>query len=683
MTLTDLVKRVQRAFADNPDRSFTARQMYRYLGEKKDQEKAAIRQILLDMETQGLLKDIKDGKYKSVAPPPSHHNSNGKNNRPHDDRDDDKPSAIVGTLIMTNSGGVVCALNDKQIRDNIIVRTANLHGAKDGDKVVVEITHQGTARRLPEGVVTQVIGQAGENDTEMHAILAEYGLPYSYPEELENSASFIVDGITEEEISSRHDMRDRLTFTIDPADAKDFDDALSFEMQTNSDGSKLYEIGIHIADVTFYVMPGTPLDREAYKRGTSVYLVDRTVPMLPEHLSNGICSLRPDEDKLCFSVVFHIDDNAKVKDYKIERTVIRSNRRYNYEEVQTILDSHAAADSAHTSQTEEPEPLVTALLTLNRIAGILREQRFAKGAVQFDREEMRFVLDDKGKPTGVYTHRATPANNLIEEFMLLANRTVAEHVNIRKRTDMEDREFIYRVHDVPDPEKLESLSKFIQRFGYHFKAQSSRRETITKNINNLLLSARGKTEQNLIELLAIRAMAKAEYSTDNIGHYGLAFRYYTHFTSPIRRYPDMIAHRLLSQYVLGTKRCNPAPYERDLETACEHCSSREQVAAQAERASVKYKQAEFLQDKIGQVFDGHISGVTEYGLYVELDESHCEGMVPIRFVFPHDFAIFNADEYCIMGERSGQTYRIGDSIRVSIVSTDLNRKQIDLAIADN
>ncbi|MBQ7210107.1 MAG: ribonuclease R [Paludibacteraceae bacterium] len=674
MTLTDLVKRVQRAFADNPDRSFTARQMYRYLGEHKDHEKAAIRQILIDMEAQGLLKDVKDGKYRLSDKQQA--NSTPKNTETSD------IAAIVGTLILTNTGGIVCSLNDKQIRDNIIIRAANLNGAADGDKVVVELTRNGTARRLPEGRIVDVLGQAGDNDTEMHAILSEYGLPYSYPEELEQAASYIEAGITEKEIERRHDMRERLCFTIDPADAKDFDDALSFEAQTDNEGKPVYEVGIHIADVTHYVMPGTPLDKEAYHRGTSVYLVDRTVPMLPEHLSNGICSLRPDEDKLCFSVVFLIDDTARVKSYKIEQTVIRSCRRYNYEEVQNILDEHSAASDEATAKNTEP--LTFALLTLNRLAGIMRQQRFEHGAINFEREEMRFRLDEKGKPIGVYTHHATQANNLIEEFMLLANRTVAEHVNRKSENDdkqTSNREFIYRIHDLPDPEKLLSLSKFVRRFGYNMKP-SSRSTSTAKQMNKLLKDISGKPEQNLVETLTLRSMAKAAYSTDNIGHYGLAFRFYTHFTSPIRRYPDMIAHRLLKQYVLGSKRCNPAPYEHELEDACTHCSDREQLAATAERASIKYKQAEYMQDKIGQVFDGHISGVTEHGIFVELDDTHCEGFVPIRFLFPNDFAVFNEDEYCITGERTGKSLRLGDALKVSIVSTDLIRKQIDMALAD-
>lgn len=674
MTLTDLVKRVQRAFADNPDRSFTARQMYRYLGEHKDHEKAAIRQILIDMEAQGLLKDVKDGKYRLSDKQQA--NSTKKNTETSD------IAAIVGTLILTNTGGIVCSLNDKQIRDNIIIRAANLNGATDGDKVVVELTHNGTARRLPEGRIVEVLGQAGDNETEMHAILSEYGLPYSYPEELEQAASYIEAGITEKEIERRHDMRERLCFTIDPADAKDFDDALSFKAQTDNEGKPVYEVGIHIADVTHYVMPGTPLDKEAYHRGTSVYLVDRTVPMLPEHLSNGICSLRPDEDKLCFSVVFLIDDTARVKSYKIEQTVIRSSRRYNYEEVQNILDDHSAANDEATANNTEP--LTFALLTLNRLAGIMRRQRFEHGAINFEREEMRFRLDEKGKPIGVYTHHATQANNLIEEFMLLANRTVAEHVNRKSENDdkqTSNREFIYRIHDLPDPEKLLSLSKFVRRFGYNMKP-SSRSTSTAKQMNRLLKDISGKPEQNLVETLTLRSMAKAAYSTDNIGHYGLAFRFYTHFTSPIRRYPDMIAHRLLKQYVLGSKRCNPAPYERELEDACTHCSDREQLAATAERASIKYKQAEYMQDKIGQVFDGHISGVTEHGIFVELDDTHCEGFVPIRFLFRNDFAVFNEDEYCITGERTGKSLRLGDALRVSIVSTDLIRKQIDMALAD-
>ncbi len=680
--LTIFVRRVQRAFADNPERKFTARQMYKYLGIKQDRDKALVRQILVDMASQGLLREVREGKYEAVETAAASQHKRGKAPAT---ADDTTPEVVTGTLILTSHGGVVCSLSDKQIRDNIIVRQADLHGAHDGDKVSVVVTRQGTARRLPEGRVLEVLGKAGDNDTEMHAILAEFGLPYAYPEQLEDEANTIADGVTNDELHQRHDMRERLTFTIDPADAKDFDDALSFEVIAKPDSdadaeanpkNAIYEVGVHIADVTYYVKPATELDREAYRRATSVYLVDRTIPMLPERLSNELCSLREGEEKLCMSVIMQLDEQAHVLEQKICRTVIRSDRRFNYEQVQDILSG---------KQSDPSAAMQNALLKLNDLAKQLRRQRIQNGALEFDREEMRFRLDDNGKPLSVYLKRATDANNLIEEFMLLANKLVAQTLsnatkNVGKNTIAEA---VYRIHDIPDPDKLNSLSKFIRRFGYNLKTQSTRQQTITKNINALLSSVQGKPEATLVETLTIRSMAKAVYSTDNIGHYGLAFRHYTHFTSPIRRYPDMIVHRLLEQVLFGKARYNPAPYETDLETACQHCSEREQTAAAAERASIKYKQAEFLHDKIGVEFDGHISGVTEYGLYVQLDENHCEGMIPIRFVFDNDYAMFLEDEYCIEGERLKKRYQLGDAVRVTIVDTNMEKKQIDLALVSS
>ena len=719
--VTTLIRRVQQAFADNTERSFTARQMYKYIGVKQDRDKAIVKKALADMEEQGLLKQIKEGKYRptelfSESRKPTADIRKTPDGMPRtirplhntDDLELDMPDTIIGTFLMTNHGGIVCGLSDKQIRDNVVVRREFTGGATDGDKVVVRLTRRGTARRLPEGQVVEVLGKAGDNDTEMHAILSEYGLPYSYPEELEQAADLIAADLTNEEFAQRTDMRDRLTFTIDPADAKDFDDALSLRVESRESNipaeltdfrtddnrlsaqsaenkseiesqKTLYEIGVHIADVTHYVRPGTELDHEAYRRGTSVYLVDRTIPMLPEHISNELCSLRPDEDKLCFSVVFTIDANATVLSHRIVRTVIRSDRRLNYDEAQQVIDGNA--DGLNLS-----DDMQNAILTLNRLAKILRQKRMDAGALEFDREEMRFNIDEQGRPISVYTRRQTDANNLIEEFMLLANRTVAETMSrLIGESNVESekskvKEFVYRIHDLPDPDRLNSLSKFIRRFGYNLKTQSSRSQTITKNLNAVLRQAKGKTEENLIELLTVRTMAKAVYSTDNIGHYGLAFRHYTHFTSPIRRYPDMMVHRLLEQALLGAQRYNPAPYERELEYACRHCSEREQVATLAERASVRYKQAEFLQDKIGQEFAGHVSSVSEYGLHVQLDDNHCEGMVPIRFVFPNDYAMFLEDEYCIEGERSKKRYSLGDAVRVKVVSCDLDRKLIDFAL---
>ncbi len=667
------VRRIQHAFRENTDRSFTCRQMYKHLGIKDDQGKQMVRKIMQEMAAQGVLREIKEGKYRLD---PDY--AETQQDRHGDRLTDQEQQPIIGTIILTNTGGIVCGISDKNMRDNVLVRATHLHGARDGEKVVVRLLRAGTGRRLPEGEVVERLGQAGDNDTEMHAILTEYGLPYSYPEELEQQANLIDDDINAKELSRREDFRDRLTFTIDPKDAKDFDDALSFRLLTEpseptpntepttdptEQEKQIYEVGVHIADVTHYVAAGSDIDKEAYHRGTSIYLVDRTIPMLPEHLSNELCSLRADEDKLCMSVIFMLDDQAHVLQQRIRQTVIRSSRRFNYDEVQERLTQ---------PEQEANEQLRTALTTLNRLAQTLRRQRFDKGAIRFEREEMRFQIDEQGKPVSVFLREQTDANNLIEEFMLLANKTVAE--------TMKQKEFVYRIHDVPDPDKLESLGRFIQRFGYRFKAQSTRKETITKNINLLLSQAQGKAEQNLIETLTIRSMAKACYSTENIGHYGLAFRYYTHFTSPIRRYPDMMVHRLLRQALFEEKKNTVAVFAKDLEEACDHCSKTEQTAQQAERASVKYKQAEFLQDKIGLVFDGHISGVTEHGLYVQLDDNFCEGFVPLRFIFSNDYAVYDEDNYCIYGERTTTKYTLGDSVVVRIIDVNLDRKQVDLQI---
>lgn len=589
-----------------------------------------------------------------------------------------RPDTFVGRLEFVRRGGIVY-IDSKFLKDNIIVPTPYLSGAQEGDKVVVKLLYPERvyARKkatgaMPEGEVIDVLGKDGDNDTEMHAILAEYGLPYSYPEDIAQAAEKIDAGITPEEVKKRRDMRDVLTLTIDPRDAKDFDDAISFRVLENG----LYEVGVHIADVTHYVQPNTIIDEEGYKRGTSVYLVDRTIPMLPEHLSNGICSLRPNEEKLTYSVVFEMDEDAVVKKYDICRTVICSNRRYCYEEAQAIIEEKSdTGDIGDRKKTVTgiEAALEEALWKLDTLAKKLREKRFEKGAIAFDREEVKFEIDETGKPISVYFKTSEDANKLIEEFMLLANRTVATFVGREQK-----KAFVYRVHDLPDPDKLKNLSTFIKRFGYNLKTSSTRKETVSKNINSLLNSVQGKTEQNLIETVAVRAMAKAVYTTDNIGHYGLAFPYYTHFTSPIRRYPDMMVHRLLASYAAG----KAGPDESALEDKCKHCSNREQLAASAERASIKYKQVEFMQDHLGKEYEGVISGVTEWGVYVEITENKCEGLVPIRDLQPQDYYNYYDKEFCVRGERTGKTFQLGDVVWVRVERADLQKRQLDFSLVE-
>ena len=551
--------------------------------------------------------------------------------------------------------------DSKILANDIFISKNKLRGAKDGQKVVVKIIQWPEKANNPEGEVIDILGDAGDNTTEMHAILAEFRLPYLYPEKVEKAAAKIPTEITEKEIGLREDFRKTLTFTIDPKDAKDFDDALSVRKLKNGN----WEIGVHIADVTYYVKQGGVIDKEAAERATSIYLVDRTIPMLPESLSNGLCSLRPMEDKLCFSVVFEMTRTAEVKDYRIVRTVIRSNRRFTYEEAQAIIENKDAAG-------QDESKISDAVLTLDQLAKLLREKRFKNGAINFDRFEVKFDIDENGKPLRVFFKEAQDSNKLVEEFMLLANRYVAETIG-KAAKGKKPKAFVYRVHDLPNPEKLSDFAEFIRRFGYKLKDKGSDSE-ISKSINHLLDEVQGKREQTLVETLAVRSMAKATYTTHNIGHYGLAFKFYTHFTSPIRRYPDMLVHRLLERYLSGGRSVN----EQALEKECKHCSTMESLASNAERTSIKYKQVEFMSDKVGMIFDGVISGVTEWGLYVELSDNACEGMVPIRDL-ADDYYEFDEKTYSLVGTRKKQRYRLGDPMKIKVVKANLERKQLDFA----
>ena len=538
--------------------------------------------------------------------------------------------------------------------NDIFIPKDMLKGGKNGDKAVVKLLEWPMESKNPVGKVIDILGKSGENDTEMNAILAEYGLPYVYPAAVEEAANRLSNDIPAEEIAKRADFRNVTTFTIDPVDAKDFDDALSIRPV----GEGLWEIGIHIADVSYYVTEGSIIDKEAFKRATSIYLVDRTIPMLPEHLCNFLCSLRPNEEKLAYSVIFTMNEKAEVKKFEITRAVIKSNRRFTYEEVQEIIEKG------------EGEYLAE-ITILNKLAQKMREKRFTAGAIDFQQAQVHFRLDDNGKPLSVYFSESNESHQLIEEFMLLANRTVAEKIG-RKTPNSNPKTFVYRIHDEPNPEKLSMLSKFVTKLGYKMRSGSGR-TTSANALNSLLKEVHGSKEQNVIEQISLRTMQKARYSTGNIGHYGLAFKYYTHFTSPIRRYPDLLVHRLLDRYLtLGARSVSQPKYE-DL---CEHCSAQEQVAANAERASIKYKQVEFMSEHIGEEYDAVISGVTEWGMYAEINDNKCEGMIPMR-TLQDDYYEFDDANYCIIGRRHKRKFTIGDAVRIRIVRANLDRKQLD------
>jgi len=702
LTSKELTKRIVNLFNAFPKEIMNYKQVSAEVGATSEVNKQRVAGILGSLSSEDFLTQVDRGKYKlnglgTLAVGKFERRSNGKNSFIPEDggnsifvaernsmhaMDGDKvkvqvlakrkgrtPEAEVIEIIERKEHTFVGVLeigkhnafvvtDSKLLANDIFIPKNKFNGAKDGQKVVVKITEWPERANNPVGEIIDVLGAPGENQTEMHAILADFGLPYKYPEKVEKAAEKIPVEITPEEIKSREDFRSVPTFTIDPKDAKDFDDALSVRKLKNGN----WEIGVHIADVTFYVKPGSIIDKEAYDRATSIYLVDRTIPMLPETLSNNLCSLRPHEDKLCFSTIVELTDTAEVKNYRMVRTVINSDRRFDYDEAQQIIE---------TGEGDLKEEI----LNLDRLAKILREKRYKAGAINFDRNEVKVEVDENGKPLRVYFAEAKDSNKLIEEFMLLANRLVAEHIG-KVGKGKQAKTFVYRIHDLPNPEKLSNFSEFIRRFGYKLKDKGSETE-ISKSINDLLDKVQGKKEQNMIETLAIRSMAKAVYSTQNIGHYGLAFKYYTHFTSPIRRYPDMMVHRLMERYLSGGRSVN----EQQTEEACKHCSNMESLAVNAERNSIKYKQVEFMADKVGMIFDGVISGVTEWGLYVELSETACEGMLPIRDLVD-DFYEYDEKTYSLIGTRKKHRYCLGDPLRIKVVKANLERRQLDFTLAE-
>ncbi len=703
----ELRQLIQGLFFNNPKRTFNYKQVSALLEVKKKTGRQQVQIILNELFESGYLNEVASGKYKllsrgstitgvvdmtasgSAFVIPDEDVEGGdifipRNNMNHALHGDQvkvfmharrrnrqpegeiieilkrKRETFVGVMQISR-GLAFLVVDDRIMPHDIFIPGKALNDAKDGQKAIARIVEWPERAKNPIGEVIDVLGDIGDNQTEMHAILAEFNLPYKYPQEVIDEAETINAEISEDEISKRRDFRKVTTFTIDPVDAKDFDDALSIQKLDNGN----WEVGVHIADVTHYVQPKTLLEKEAYERATSVYLVDRVVPMLPERLSNFICSLRPDEEKLCFSAVFEMDDKAEIKNSWFGRTVIYSDRRFTYEEAQEIIESGKG-------------DLADEILTLDKLAKQLRDERFRTGSVGFERTEVRFNIDEDGKPLSVYFKEPKDANKLIEEFMLLANKKVAQLIG-KKEMDKGRRghakTFVYRIHDVPNPDKFDSFATFVRKFGYEALPKGA--ETISSSLNRLLTEVQGKSEQNMIETLAIRTMAKAVYSTHNIGHYGLAFKHYTHFTSPIRRYPDMMVHRLLQRYLDGGRSVNEETYEE----MCEHSSDMEQRAADAERASIKYKQVEFMKEHIGQEFDGVVSGVTEWGLYVEINENKCEGMIPIRDL-DDDYYHFDEDNYCLIGRKYNRSYQLGDQLKIVIANANLERKQLDFALAD-
>ena len=697
-----LKNKITGLFSNNPARTWNHKQVAGLLNMTGKEEKKEIEKVLKELKKEAKLEEIRPGKYKFrsrsgfitgtvdmtaygnayvvsdeleedvyVSEANLHHALNGDKvkvylfARRRDRRLEGevveilerKRKTFVGVVAVTGHYAFLVPDN-RQMPYDIFIPRSKLNGAKNGQKAIARITKWPEKVKNPFGEIVEVLGNAGEHETEIHAILAEFELPAKFTPEIEQAAKSIPDRITKKDLEGRRDFRRVTTFTIDPADAKDFDDALSIRFL--NDGN--VEVGIHIADVTHYVRPGTVLEREAYDRATSVYLVDRVVPMLPEHLSNGVCSLNPREDKLTFSAVFKMNADARVVDSWFGKTVINSDRRFAYEEAQEIIE-------------KKKGDLSKEILTLHRLAQILRKRRFQQGSLDIERVEVKFDIDEKGTPLGVFFKVSQEANQLIEEFMLLANRQVAELVGKRMSGGGKKKVFVYRVHDKPKEDKLESFTRIAAKLGYEVHAES--RKALSQSMNRLIKQVVGKPEQNLIETLALRAMAKAVYTTKNIGHYGLAFDFYTHFTSPIRRYPDMMVHRLLEHYLQGGKPVD----EEEYEGKCRHTSEMERKAIDAERASIKYKQVEYLADKVGHVYDGIIAGVTDWGIYVEINENKCEGMIPIREL-NDDFYELDEENYTIIGRRKGRRFQLGDPIRVEIYRVNLEKRQLDLLLAE-
>jgi len=709
----EMSNRLLGVFSSNPKRNLNYKQASKLLGVKDDGKRMLIASVLNELKNEGSLEEVSTGKYrlKSRAgyligkieltqagygflitdeleedvfiPRNMLHNAldedlvkvyvypRRKNSRRMEGEVvnilERSKTSFVGTLDISDQFAFLVT-NTKKMPYDLFIPLDKLKGAKNGQKAIAKITDWPQNVKNPFGEIVEVLGNPGENDVEMHAILAEFDLPNRFPKEVEDAAEKISDKIPQSEYKSRRDFRKVPTFTIDPHDAKDFDDALSLQKFDNGN----WEVGVHIADVSYYVDRKGILDEEAYDRATSVYLVDRVIPMLPERLSNLVCSLRPDEEKLCYSAVFEMNDKAEVVKEWIGRTIIKSQRRFSYEEAQEIIEG------GNGDMKEQ-------LLSLNRLAEKLKKTRFSKGAIAFDRVEVKFHLDEKGHPTGVYFKEQKEANHLIEEFMLLANRSVAEFISAggKYRQDrkgvqkpgQKSNTFVYRIHDKPDLEKLESFNRFIAKFGYSIDLSSGNK--MSTSLNKLLDSVEGKKEQNVVETLALRSMAKAKYAVGNIGHYGLAFRHYTHFTSPIRRYPDMMVHRLLTHYMNGGESKSKKNYER----YCNHCSEMEKRSMEAERASTKYKQVEFMQGKEGQEFEAIISGLTDWGIYAEIIENKCEGMISVQSL-PDDFFEFDEENYLLVGRYSKRKFQLGDEIKIEVKNVNMAKRQLDFSLSE-
>ncbi len=721
--IKDLTRKILRVFSQNPSKIFNYKQIAARINAEDANGKGQVIKKLEELKAQGKLEEVDRGKYILVENKNYHTGvldvtSNGNAYFICDDFEDDVfiPSInvnrglhndtvkvyvynkrrsskkegdvveiieraktdFVGVLQLSKNFGFVVPDNNKMYAD-IFVSKDNLNGAEDGDKVIASITDWPDNSKNPFGTITQVLGKPGEHNTEIHSILAEYGLPYEFPPQVEAEAKALDTTITEEEIAKRRDMRGDLTFTIDPKDAKDFDDALSFTVLENGN----YEIGIHIADVSHYIPLDSELEREAYERATSVYLVDRVVPMLPEMLSNGACSLRPHEEKLTFSAVFELNEKGQLVNEWYGRTVTYSDERFAYEEAQVVIEEGKEDTKVTIPEEisireggayEVAEPVVNAILKMDTLAKTLRKKRLKAGAITFDKVEVKFNLDEEANPLGVFFKESKDANKLIEEFMLLANKKVSEFVG-KKAGKPSKNTFVYRVHDEPNIDKLTALQGIIGKFGYSIDIKS--RKSTSDSLNQLLEDVHGKGESNMIETLAIRSMSKAEYTTENIGHYGLAFEYYSHFTSPIRRYPDVMAHRLLQHYLDGGK----PPKQEEYEEKCKHSSEMEYLATKAERDSIKYMQIKYMQDHQDAEFKGVISGVTEWGIYVEIIENKCEGMVRTRDI-KDDYYIFDEKQYALVGQATQHKYQLGDEVTVKVKNTDLERKHLDFTLIE-